>query len=181
MKIGKPFHELSLREYYFYIDNYKKYTDFNSLGLYRSIIEHETLNDTEKTEVRDYANRTFGKSYEFLQLKDPKTYFDLETIGKELTPADEKQLWKDIITHQQNILSDKKIKHRNFGNYSKHTCGYDSCHLNGLMIRQGSSLADSCMQFVSDKNRYTAKEKSDRRKSDRKNERQLIKSIIESE
>jgi len=181
MKIGKAFHKLSLREYSFYIDNYKKYTDFNSLGLYRSIIENETLNDREKMEVRDYANRTFGKSYDFLQLKDPTTYFDLETIGKKLTLADEKQLWKDIITNQQKILSDKKIRHRNFGNYSKHNCGYDSCHLNGLMIKQGSFLAESNMQFDSDKCMHMAKEKSDRRKSDLKNEKRIIKAIIENE
>ncbi|WP_338791960.1 hypothetical protein [Bernardetia sp. MNP-M8] len=41
-----------VEEYVFYIDNYKKYTDFNSLGLYRSIVENENLNLEQKIELR---------------------------------------------------------------------------------------------------------------------------------
>lgn len=181
MKIGKPFKTLQLREYVFYIDHHHKYTDFNTLGLYRSILENDKLDEHQKIELREYANKTFGKSYHFLQLKDPQTYFHLQTIGMKLTVGDEKQLWKDIIAGQQKLLSDKKIKHRNFGVYSKHTCGYDSCHLDGLMIRRGSMMADSFMQFGSDKCSYMEKEKSDRRKSDRKNEQKIIKAILNDE
>lgn len=37
------------------------------------------------------------------------------------------------------------------------------------------------MQFNSDKNNYAAKDKSDRRKTDRKNERKIIRTIIATE
>jgi hypothetical protein len=178
MEIGQQFNKLSIKEYFFYIDNYKKYTDFNTLGLYRSIIENNKLDIAGKIEVREYAHQTFKKTFEFLQLKDPKTYFDVTTIGQDLTKADERQIWEDIISGQQNILADKKIKHRNFGQYSKHSCGYETCPLNGLMIRQGSAISDGHMQFNSDKNQYAAKYKSDRRKADRKKEKQIIQTNI---
>lgn len=63
MKIGQQFNNLTLKEYFFYIDNYKKYTDFNTLGLYRSIIENEKLSIEEKIFVRDYANKIFQKTF----------------------------------------------------------------------------------------------------------------------
>lgn len=181
MKIGQRFNKLTFKEYLFYLDNYKKYTDFNTLGLYRSIVENSKLDLADKIEVREYAHKTFKKTFDFLQLKDPKTYFDVTTIGQELTKADEQQIWDDIKTNQQKILTDKKIKHRNFGEYSKHNCGYDTCPLNGLMIRQGSTISEGHMQFNSDNNKYTARVKSDRRKGDRKNEKQIIRKIIATE
>lgn len=175
MKIGKRFNQLSKSEYIHYIDNYKKYTDFNTLGLYRSICENEKLALLDKIEIRDYANTIFGKTFIFYQLKDPTTYFDLTTLGKELTVADEQKVWNDIKVNQQKILTDKKIKHRNFGNYSKHNCGYEDCRYNGLMIKQGSFLTESSMHFNSDKNEYAAKDKSERIKKQRKNKNQIIK------
>ena len=80
-----------------------------------------------------------------------------------------------------SLLADKKIKHRNFGDYSKHNCGHDNCVWNGIMIRQGSWLAESSMHFDSDKNKYQQKVKSDKRKSDRKKERQIIKEDFDKE
>jgi hypothetical protein len=181
MKIGQKFNKLTSKEYFFYIDNYKKYTDFNTLGLYRSIIENEKLGLEDKIAVREYAHKIFKKSFDFLQLKDPGVYMEVSTLGQELTKADEKQLWDEIRQSQQKILADKKIKHRNFGTYSKHNCPYDTCFWNGVMIRQGSRLAESNMHFASDKNRYPAKEKSDRRKADRKNMRQIIKKEFDND
>jgi len=67
-------------------------------------------------------------------------------------------------------LEDKKIKHRNFGEYSKHNCGYDFCPLNGIMIKQGSGFAEHSMYFNSDKN----KDEAARLKSKRKKEQQRI-------
>ena len=174
MDIGQQFNKLTLNEYFFYIDNYKKYSDFNTLGLYRSIIENNQLNIDDKIQVREYAHKTFKKSFDFLQLKDPKTYFAITTIGQELTKADERKAWDDIIINQQKILADKKIKHRNFGDYSKHNCGYETCPYNGLMTKQGSILSEGHTYFKSDKNKYAAKVKSDRRKADRKNENKII-------
>ncbi len=181
MEIGQRFNKLTLKEYFFYIDNYKKYTDFNTLGLYRSIVENEKLSLEDKLSLREYAHKTFRKTFEFLQLKDPKTYIDVKYLGQELTKGDERIIWDDIRRNQQRILADKKIKHRNFGEYSKHNCGYDTCIYNGIMIKQGSSLAEGNMHFDSDKNKYAAKDKSDRRKSDRKQERQIIRKELENE
>jgi len=181
MKIGQQFNKLTLKEYVFYIDNYKKYTDFNTLGLYRSIIENAKLNLEDKIEVREYAHKVFKKSFDFLQLKDPHTFFEISTLGEEMTEADERQIWKNIIANQQKILADKKIKHRNFGDYSKHNCGYDDCPMNGLMIRQGSFFAEGHMQFDSDKNEYATKYKSQQRRKDRKNSQQIIMNEIDNE
>ena len=181
MEIGQKFNILTLKEYFFYIDNYKKYKDFNTLGLYRSIVENEKLNLDEKVTVRDYAHKTFKKTFDFLQLKDPKTFVEVEYLGQELTKGDEQKIWDDIRKNQQLILENKKIKHRNFGEYSKHNCGYDTCVWNGIMIRQGSWLAESNMHFDSDKNKYQQKLKSDKRKSDRKRERQIIDREFDTE
>lgn len=180
MEIGRKFNKLNSKEYLFYIDNYKKYTDFNTLGLYRSIVENEKLNLEEKIEVREYAHKTFRKAFDFLQLKDPKIFLEVSTLGQELTEADERQLWKNIRENQQKILADKKLNHRNFGTYSKHNCGYESCIWNGLMLKQGSWLMESTMHFRTDKNKYAAQDKSDRQKSERKKEKQLIKQELDN-
>lgn len=104
---------MSVSEYKHYIDNHKKYTDFNTLGLYRSIGENEKLNISDKIEIRDYANETFGKTFNFYQLKAPGMYFELITLGDELTEGDENQIWEEIRKNQQEILKKKRIKHRN--------------------------------------------------------------------
>jgi hypothetical protein len=181
MQIGQKFSKLTLKEYLFYIDNYKKCKDFNTLGLYRSILENEKLNLLEKIEVRDYANQIFQKTFDFLQIKDPMTFFQLSTLGQDLTVADERQFWNEIRKNQEKILKSKRIKHRNFGEYSKHNCGYDTCCYNGLMIHQGSILTERDVRFDSDKNRWCAELKSLRNKKDRKKEKQVIQKSIESE
>ena len=53
MEIGQKFNTLTLKEYFFYIDNYKKYTDFSTLGLYRSIVENEKLSLDDKLVIRE--------------------------------------------------------------------------------------------------------------------------------
>ena len=181
MKIGQKFNTLTLKEYFFYIDNYKKYTDFNTLGLYRSIVENGKLSLVDKLAVKEYAHKTFKKAFDFLQLKDPNTFVEVEYLGQELTKGEEQQIWDDIRINQQRILADKKIKHRNFGEYSKHNCGYETCAWNGIMIRQGSWLMENNMHFNSDKNKYAAKNKSDKRKSDRKREKQIVRKEIENQ
>lgn len=178
MQIGKQFNTFSPDEYFFYIDNYKKYKDFNTLGLYRSIVENEKLTLTDQISVREYAHKTFKKSFDFLQLKDPLTFIKVEYLGQELTKGDEEKVWKQIQKNQQLILKDKRIKHRNFGIYSKHTC-YSDCIWNGVMIRQGSWLTEYAMNFDSDQNKCNQRIKSDNRKSDRKKERQIINRELE--
>ncbi len=181
MKIDRKFNSLSLSEYRHYIKNHKKYVDFNTLGLYRSILENEQLTLAEKILVRDFANEFFQKTFDFLQIKDPFTYFELITLGKSLTAGDEKQLWKQIGINQEKILKDKKIKYRNFGIYSKHSCGYETCNLNGLMIEQGSFFTEHEIRFSSDKPRFSARLKSERLKKDRKKYNSFVKMLIEHE
>jgi hypothetical protein len=50
MEIEQKFNQLTAKEYLFYIDNHKKYTNFNTLGLYRSLLENEKLTLAEKIE-----------------------------------------------------------------------------------------------------------------------------------
>jgi hypothetical protein len=179
MKIGVQFNKLTLEEYQFYIDNHKKYTDFNTLGLYRSIVENDNLTLAEKLELREYAHTQFQKTFDFLQFKDPKTYIDVCTLGEELTQADENQLWQNLKINQQKILADKKIKHRNFGIYSIHDCGYETCHKNGLMVKQGSFFCENQMRFDTDKNAWEAQLKSERLKKNRKNRKAIIDENLE--
>lgn len=179
MKIGKKFNQLSKSEYFHYIHNYKKYTDFNTLGMYRSICENEKLDVNDRMEIRDYAHTIFEKTFNFYQLKDPKTYFDLTTLGMELTVADERQIWMTIRNNQQKILSDKKIKHRSFGVYSKHDCGSENCPYNGLMIKKGSRFSEDQMWFQSDKNEDASKEKSLKIMKHRKEKHKIIKEDLD--
>jgi hypothetical protein len=181
MEIGRKLNTLSSSEYKHYIENHKKYVDFNTLGLYRSILENENLTLADKIFVRDFANRFFQKTFDFLQIKDPFTYFELTTLGESLTAGDEKQIWRQISENQEKILKDKKIKHRNFGIYSKHSCGYETCNVNGLMIEQGSFLTEHEMRFDSDRNKFCAELKSKRFKKERKKEKQIVKIILDSE
>ena len=168
MKINRPFNQLSKNEYLHFIEHHADYSDFNTLGLYRSISENESLDLAGRIEVRDFANRFFEKTFEFLQVKDPRTYFELTTLGEELTKADEVQVWRDISRNQQRILSDKKIKHRNFGEHSRHHCGHPDCPFEGMMIRQDSWLTEYHMTFATDRNRDGVKAKSQRLKKERK-------------
>jgi len=174
MEIGQKFNQLSIEEYFFLIDNYKKIKTFNTLGLYRSLLENDKLNIDKKIEIRNYAHKTFIKTFDFLQLKDPKLFVEISTLGEVLTNGDIENIWKNIKINQQKILADKKIKHRNFGTYSRHNCGNENCIWNGVMIRQGSWLTDTSMHFITDKNKYEQKLKSDRRKADRKNKMKIL-------
>jgi len=181
MKIDKKFNELTFSEYFPIIENHKKYSDFNSLGLYRSLLENEYLSIEEKIKIRDFANKFFEKTFEFLQIKDPYTYFKVKTLNENLTKGDEENFWRIIKENQKKILFDKKIGHRNFGIYSKHNCGYDDCVYNGLMIKPGSFLTEDFIHFKEDKSKYAQKIKSERRKVQRKTERKIIDKDLNTE
>ncbi|MCI1187324.1 hypothetical protein MON38_07815 [Hymenobacter sp. DH14] len=175
MKVGKQFNTLTYGEYLHLIENHKKFTDFNTLGLFRSTVETTKLSLEEKLELRKVAIAAFAKTFEFLQLKDPQTYFEVSTLGESLTVADKNQVWEDIRRNQQKIWESKKPGHRNFGTYSKHLCGYDTCPLNGMMIRAGSRLSyGGEMHFNSDNSRdwskWSKELKAERHKRDRKTE-----------
>ncbi|WP_183401775.1 hypothetical protein [Hymenobacter latericoloratus] len=143
--------QLTEADYHHLLVHYRRYTDFNSLGLFRSLLENEKLSLEQQLRLRNAAAAVFPKFYEFLQLKDPDTYLRLSTLGQALTVADERAAWAAIRRTQQRILTEKRIRHRNFGTYTKHNCGYDTCPFNGLMVRQGARLAEGVMRFDTDK------------------------------
>ena len=88
MKLNRRLNQLSAAGYRHVLANYPRYPDFNSLGLFRSILENEQLDLAQRLQIRDAAIAVFPKFYEFLQLKDPDTYLRLRTLGQELTSAD---------------------------------------------------------------------------------------------
>lgn len=144
-------------------------------------MENENLNIVEKIQVRECAHKTFKNTFDFLQLKDPKTFVEVSTLGQEFTKGDEEKIWNDIRKNQQKILAEKKIKHRNFGIYSKHSCPYEDCVWNGVMIRQGSPLSWGSMHFLSDKKDYHQKVKAKMRKLDRKSKKQIVNKDLNNE
>lgn len=176
MKIDRPFNTFSKQDYLEIVPEHKKYTDFNTLGLYRSILENENLSLDEKFEVFELANEHFQKTFDFLVLKDPRTWFDLTHLGKELSHSQERDLWQEVKHRQEKILKDKRLGHRNFGTYSKHDCGVPHCPYDGLMVHPKSPLAESHIHFDSDKKTYSVQENAKKRKSDRKKHRRIIDS-----
>lgn len=181
MKVGKQFNTLTYGEYLHLIENHKKFTDFNTLGLFRSIVETTKLSLEEKLELRQVAVTAFAKTFDFLQLKDPTTYFKVSTLGETLTEGDENQAWENIKRNQQKILESKQLSHRSFGTHSKHNCGDDTCYLNGVMLRQGSRVAwVGPMHFHSDSYSWNRPEKARQRKRDRKSEHQIINQQMEN-
>jgi hypothetical protein len=183
MKINKKFNMLTMSECLYLIEQHQKYTDFNTLGLFRGILESTKLSVEQKIILRNQAVAAFGKPFEFLQLKDPITYLALRTLGEELTAADTEKAWRDIRFNQQRIIESKRLNHRNFGIYAKHKCGYANCHLQGLMIRRGSILADGGgMWFCTDQERSGAlQNKSEQRRQERKTMKQLIAARLGAE
>jgi hypothetical protein len=145
-----------------------KTKDFNALGFYRSLLENEALSKEQAVSLRDTAHQYFQKQFDFLQIKDLSTYLKVTLLGQEYTKGDEQNLVRQIVNNQQAILKDKRIKHRNFGTYSIHDCCYEWCPYNGMMIQQGSKLAEGSMHFDSDKPKASRKQKSQQQKSERK-------------
>ena len=180
MEIGKQFNCLNFEEYVFYIENHKSYTDFNTLGLYRSISENDIITLAEKIKIRELANSFFLKTFEFLQVKDPWTYLKVQTLGLEITNGDKEEMWRKIRINQEKILRQKRIRHQNFGEYSKHNCGYETCPMNGIMIKQGTHMAEYQM-CIGNINKYVQKQKSQRRKSERKKQSQIIRKELDLE
>jgi hypothetical protein len=47
-----------------------------------------------------------------------------------------------------------------FNQFTKHNCGYDYCPYNGLMIRQGSTIAEMSMCFATDESKNGRRQKA---------------------
>jgi len=172
MKTSKPperlYNSYTFAELVQLLTTEKKSGKINMMGLCRSLLENEQLSLEERLQLRDLAAQNFTKQVAFLQVKDPVTYLRLSLLGKEYTKADEEESWRQIVRNQQAILKEKGISHRNFGTYSIHDCGVESCPFNGMMIRQGSEFAESSMHFKSDRSRVAKKQKSMNARKDRK-------------
>jgi hypothetical protein len=178
MKLTQKFNQLTFLEYVKVLERHQKYSNFNVLGLFRSILENDKLDIERKLEIRDMAIAIFERQFEFLQLKDPYTYIELQILGREeVTNGDRDRLWQNLIANQQKILAAKKIKHRNFGNYSKHDCGYESCPYNGLMIKQGSYLTECRIWFPTDNHAYAKELKANRQRKSKRNFRDNISKL----
>ena len=177
MKIGRQLNTLSYGEYLKLLKKHSRFTDFNSLGLFRSILENEKLTLEQKLEIRDKATDIFPKFFVFLQVKDPWTFRKLELLGQDFTVADEDRLRRIIELNQQKILAKKRIKHRNFGIYSKHSCGYDTCFMNNLMTKQNSLLSEYGMASMR-ADKYSTFSKSERHRQERKKKYQLIQTEL---
>ena len=112
MKINKPFNQLQKEEYLYFIENHKQYSDFNTLGLYRSLLENEQLTMEEKTEIRDFAHSYFQKTFDFLQFKDPLTYLKVVHLETELTQQEELAFW-EIIQKKQTEAQTENVNRGN--------------------------------------------------------------------
>lgn len=117
----------------------------------------------------------------FLQIKNPVNFIELSTLGRNLGASGRKHFWVEFIINQAEMVGDKRIRHRNLGVCSEHNCGYENCHLNGLMIRPVSVLKEGRMHFDKDKNRYSAGLKSQRSGKERIEEKKIIEKLIEEE
>ena len=171
MKIGKKFNTFTFKEYFSYIENHKKYTDFNTLGLYRSLLENVKLTLEQKIEVREYAHTFFKKFFDFLQIKDPNTFIVVSNLGIGLENKRVAKTWEEVEKNQQKILKEKKIKHRNFGTYSR------SSNWGHMKTR---TVFESGMTFVSDKhNKSTAQKKSEMQEVEKRNLKNTIRKELE--
>jgi hypothetical protein len=167
MRLIEKYSDLTYKEYLKLLLEYKKHK-INTLGFFRSILESTKLTIEEKIHVRDEALAIFSKSFDFLQVKDPKTYVEIVTLGNLVTKGEKDALWDTIMHNQEKILKEKRIKHRNFGTYSKHICGYESCPYNGKMIQQGKFMCEYEMSLPSDSNKANKGMKSKISKKDQK-------------
>jgi len=165
------------KDYIFATNNVKK-KNINMLGLYRSILENEKLTLADKIEMRDLLNEKNFKTFEFYQIKDPDLYVNLFILDKDMNEQQIDKVWDEVKEFQERKLKEKKLGHRNIGTYSKHNCGMVDCSMNGLMIKQGSPMAENCLSFKSDTNKSYKKDKSRKFKKDRKNKSKMIKESI---
>jgi len=169
MKIGRPFHQLSVGTLRRLIPAYRKYTDFNRLGFFRGLLESQKLSLDEQQELLALGKSTFARYYDFLVVKDPYTWDKLENLGITRTRQAENADWLKIREKQFEILRRKRFGHRNFGINSRHDCGYEHCKLNNFMTKpKYQSRYGSEIWFKQDSRKYSKKEKHLARKKEKR-------------
>ena len=120
MKLNRPFNTLTLAQYRQIIPQHARYTDFNPLALYRSIVENRKLNEEDKQEVLALANQYFQKFYDFLVVKDLHTYAALSRLGlPSLSPAQQWDYNAQLRIQARKILARKRIRNWRVGTQSK--------------------------------------------------------------
>ena len=96
MKLNARFNTFTLPRYREAIANHKRYTDFNPLALFRSILENGKLGEAEQLEVLALAKAAFPRFYRHLLLKDLRTYAALSRLGQE--PLGNAQMRQGLLT-----------------------------------------------------------------------------------
>ncbi len=115
MKINKKFKQMSMAEYRHYIAHHQKYADFNPLGLYRSILENDKLDEAAQLEILAFANQYFQRFYDFLFVKDPVTYSRLATLGQGLSETEQRQHLSRVWDRREKWCAEKGIRHQRIG------------------------------------------------------------------
>ncbi|MGF6148844.1 Uncharacterised protein [Kingella potus] len=119
MKLNARFNTFTLPRYREAIANHQRYTDFNPLALYRSIVENDRLGDAEKLEVLALANQAFPRFYRHLLLKDLHTYAALSRLGLEpLCDVQMRQYTAGLRREQDKEFAKRKIRNRRIGVYT---------------------------------------------------------------
>ena len=115
MKINKKFKQMSMAEYHHYIAHHQKYADFNPLGLYRSILENDKLDEAAQLEILAFANQYFQRFYNFLFIKDPVAYSKLATLGQGLSETQQRQHLSHVWDRREKWCAEKGIRHQRIG------------------------------------------------------------------
>ena len=93
---------------------------FNTLALYRSIVENRKLDEAAKQEVLVLANRYFQRFYDFLPAKDPQTYFELSLLGQPpLSDAQWRQYYWKIREQGEKLAKEKGIRNHRVGSMTR--------------------------------------------------------------
>ena len=104
-----------MAEYRHYIAHHQKYADFNPLGLYRSILENDKLDEAALLEILAFANQYFQRFYNFLFVKDPVTYSRLATLGQGLSETQQWQHLSHVWDRREKWCAEKGIRHQRIG------------------------------------------------------------------
>ena len=111
MKLNRPFNTLTLAQYRQIIPQHARYTDFNPLALYRSILENNKLSAADQQAVLALAKQYFPKFYDFLVVKDFNTYAALSRLGlPPLSPAQQYDYDEQLCAQAKKILANKRIR-----------------------------------------------------------------------
>jgi hypothetical protein len=155
----------------------------NTLGLFRSIVENRKLPEEEKAAIRDACREAFPQFYGFLPVKDYRTYWALEALGREMTEADWRALKERSWREAAAWVKQRRIRHRSFGVHSKHECE-PTCPMLGTMVKPHfRSMDPSPLSLPYDRRDWWREgDQARQRRNERKAvKRQLRQSLLDPE